>query len=172
MRTQGLRLPVNASIRRVLSQTACGSSCPIMRLGWHGLDDSNRCKSADCNGYCGTRRIGVILGPVHEQQQPQRSVVSRHLPGMLATLGICRSIARFLRAGHCVTRKTIYHDIYAIRVGEVCKEIIAALRHTHNNRVPNSKCQERRGQTPASRASMCVHLRLTTASPLKTGRET
>lgn len=43
MRTQGLLLPVNAKIQRVLSQTASGSSCPIVRLRWHGLDDSNRC---------------------------------------------------------------------------------------------------------------------------------
>ena len=45
MRTQGLLLPVNANIQRVLSQTASGSSCPIVRLRWHGLDDSNRCTS-------------------------------------------------------------------------------------------------------------------------------
>jgi phosphoglycolate phosphatase len=45
MRTQGLLLPVNAIIRRVLCHTASGSSCPIVRLRWHGLDDSNRCKA-------------------------------------------------------------------------------------------------------------------------------
>ena len=45
MRTQGLLLPVNANIQRVLSQTASGSSCPIVGLRWHGLDDSHRCRT-------------------------------------------------------------------------------------------------------------------------------
>jgi hypothetical protein len=97
-----------------------------------------------------------MRGPVHERQQPQTSIVSRHRPGTVASLS--KSTARSrgsLRAGHCVSREATYHDICAIRVGELCKKI-ATLRHTPNNRVPNSKCQERRRQTPGQQR---IHVR-------------
>jgi IS30 family transposase len=58
--------------------------------------------------------------------------------------------------GYRVSHETIYNCIYAQPVGELKRELIAALRHAHNKRVPRSKGQDRRGQIPDM---VSIHLR-------------
>ena len=52
--------------------------------------------------------------------------------------------------------ETIYNCIYAQPVGELRKDLIACLRHTHNKRVPRSKGTDRRGQMPHM---LSIHMR-------------
>ena len=47
-----------------------------------------------------------------------------------------------------MSTETIYNCIYAQPVGQLKKDLIQALRHAHNKRVPRSKGQDRRGQIP------------------------
>jgi IS30 family transposase len=71
---------------------------------------------------------------------------------------IALTLARIFPKGHehRVSHETIYNCIYAQPVGELKRELIATLRHTHNKRVPRSKGQERRGQIPDM---VSIHLR-------------
>jgi IS30 family transposase len=55
-----------------------------------------------------------------------------------------------------VSHETIYHCIYAQPVGELKRELVAALRHAHNKRVPRSKGKDRRGQIADM---VSIHLR-------------
>jgi IS30 family transposase len=55
-----------------------------------------------------------------------------------------------------VSTETIYNCIYAQPVGQLKKDLIQALRHAHNKRVPRSKGQDRRGQIPDM---LSIHLR-------------
>ena len=45
-----------------------------------------------------------------------------------------------------MSHETIYNCIYAQPVGELRKELIAALRQAKNKRLPRSKGKDRRGQ--------------------------
>jgi len=67
-------------------------------------------------------------------------------------------LARLYPKGHelRVSHETIYNCIYALPVGVLRKELIAALRHAHNKRVPRSKGQDRRGQIPDM---LSIHMR-------------
>ena len=47
-----------------------------------------------------------------------------------------------------MSTETIYNCNYAQPVGQLRKDLIQALRHAHNKRVPRSKGQDRRGQIP------------------------
>ncbi|MFC7411888.1 IS30 family transposase, partial [Hydrogenophaga atypica] len=71
---------------------------------------------------------------------------------------IALTLARIYPKGHehRVSHETIYNCIYAQPVGELKRELIAALRHAHNKRVPRSKGQDRRGQIPDM---VSIHLR-------------
>ena len=71
---------------------------------------------------------------------------------------IALTLARIYPKGHeyRVSHETIYTCIYAQPVGELRKDLIACLRHTHNKRVPRSKGQDRRGQIPDM---LSIHLR-------------
>ena len=55
-----------------------------------------------------------------------------------------------------VSHETIYRCIYAQPVGELKRELVAALRHAHNKRVPRSKGKDRRGQIAVM---VSIHLR-------------
>jgi len=55
-----------------------------------------------------------------------------------------------------VLTETIYNCIYAQTVGQLKKDLIQALRHAHNKRVPRSKGQNRRWQIPDM---LSIHLR-------------
>jgi IS30 family transposase len=57
-----------------------------------------------------------------------------------------------------VSTETVYTCIYAQPVGQLKKELIRALRHANNKRVPESKGQARRGQTQICLAFTCAHL--------------
>ena len=57
---------------------------------------------------------------------------------------------------HRVSHETIYNCIYAQPVGELKRDLIKALRQAHNNRVPRSKGQDRRGQIPDM---LSIHVR-------------
>lgn len=71
---------------------------------------------------------------------------------------IALTMAQIFPKGHerRVSHETIYNCIYAQPVGELKLELIATLRHVHNNRVPRSKGQDRRGQIPDM---VSIHLR-------------
>ena len=71
---------------------------------------------------------------------------------------IALTLASIYPKGHelRVSHETIYNCIYAQPVGELKRELIAALRHAHNKRVPRSKGQDRRGQIPEM---LSIHLR-------------
>ena len=55
-----------------------------------------------------------------------------------------------------VSHETIYHCINAQPVGKLKRELVAALRHAHNMRVPRSKGKDRRGQIADM---VSIHLR-------------
>lgn len=61
---------------------------------------------------------------------------------------IALTLARLYPPGHeyRVSHETIYNCIYAQPVGELRKELIAALRQAKNKRLPRSKGKDRRGQ--------------------------
>lgn len=65
---------------------------------------------------------------------------------------------------HRVSRETIYNCIYAQPVGELKRELIATLRHAHNERVSRSKGQDRRGQIPDMLSIHIPRLRSKTGS--------
>lgn len=72
-----------------------------------------------------------------------------------------------------VSHETIYNCIYAQPVGELRKELIAALRQAKNKRLPRSKGKDRRGQISAMLSiHMCARPRLKPASPQGSGKET
>jgi IS30 family transposase len=55
-----------------------------------------------------------------------------------------------------VSHETNHHCICAQPVGELKRELVAALRHAHNKRVPRSKGQDRRGHIPDM---VSIHIR-------------
>ena len=71
---------------------------------------------------------------------------------------IALTLAAIHAKGHeyRVSHETIYHCIYAQPVGELKRELVAALRHAHNKRVPRSKGKDRRGQIAVM---VSIHLR-------------
>ena len=71
---------------------------------------------------------------------------------------IALTLAASFPQGHeyRVSHETIYNCIYTQPVGELKRELIAALRHAHNKRVPRSKGQDRRGQIPDM---LSIHVR-------------
>lgn len=71
---------------------------------------------------------------------------------------IALTLAHLYPKGHelRVSHETIYNCIYAQPVGELRKELIAALRQAKNKRVPRSKGKDRRGQIPDM---LSIHMR-------------
>ena len=71
---------------------------------------------------------------------------------------IAMTLAHTYPKGHelRVSHETIYNCIYAQPVGELKKDLIQALRHARNKRVPRSKGQDRRGHIPDM---LSIHLR-------------
>ena len=103
------------------------------------------------------RRAGRPLTKLH----PDKPMfdVTRHLLGQRwSPEQIALTLAALYPKGHGyrVSTETIYNCIYAQPVGELKRELVACLRHTHNKRVPRSKGQDRRGQIPDM---LSIHVR-------------
>lgn len=93
------------------------------------------------------RRCARPLLKLHPQSLLWQLVVhflrSRWSPEQIAlTLAHLYPKSHELRVSH----ETIYNSIYAQPVGELRKELIAALRQAKNKRLPRSKGKDRRGQ--------------------------
>lgn len=90
---------------------------------------------------------GVLFGVVHH------FLSIRWSPEQIAL-----TLAHTYPKGHelRVSHETIYNCIYAQPVGELKKDLIGALRHARNKRVPRSKGQDRRGHIPDM---LSIHLR-------------
>lgn len=90
---------------------------------------------------------GVLFGVVHY------FLCIRWSPEQIAL-----TLAHTYPKGHelRVSHETIYNCIYAQPVGELKRDLIQALRHAHNKRVPRSKGQDRRGHIPDM---LSIHLR-------------
>jgi len=82
---------------------------------------------------------GVLFGVVHY------FLCIRWSPEQIAL-----TLAHTYPKGHKlrVSHETIYNCIYAQPVGELKRDLIQALRHARNKRVPRSKGQDRRGHIP------------------------
>jgi len=92
---------------------------------------------------------GILFGVVHH------FLKERWSPEQIAL-----TLASIYPKGHefRVSTETISTCIYAQPVGQLKKELIRALRHANNKRVPESKGQARRGQTQICLAFTCAHL--------------
>ena len=90
---------------------------------------------------------GILFGVVHH------FLCNRWSPEQIAL-----PLAHIYPKGHelRVSHETIYNCIYAQPVGELKKDLIQALRHARNKRVPRSKGQDRRGHIPDI---LSIHLR-------------
>jgi len=91
---------------------------------------------------------GILFGVVHH------TLMLRWSPEQISL-----TLASIYPKGHDlrVSTETIYNCIYAQPVGQLKKDLIQALRHARNKRVPRRKGQDRRGQIPDM---LCIHLRL------------
>ncbi len=71
---------------------------------------------------------------------------------------IALTLASIYPKGHedRVSTETIYNCIYSLTVGQLHKDLIQALRHAQNKRVPRSKRQDSRWQIPDM---LSIHLR-------------
>ena len=90
---------------------------------------------------------GILFGVVHH------FLNQRWSPEQIAL-----TLASIYPKGHelRVSTETIYNCIYAQPVGQLKKDLIQAMRHARNKRVPRSKGQDRRGQIPDM---LSIHLR-------------
>jgi transposase, IS30 family len=90
---------------------------------------------------------GILFGVVHH------FLSERWSPEQIAI-----TLASIYPKGHelRVSTETIYNCIYAQPVGQLKKDLVQALRHARNKRVPRSKGQDRRGQIPDM---LSIHLR-------------
>jgi IS30 family transposase len=90
---------------------------------------------------------GILFGVVHHFLNERWSLEQ-----------IALTLASIYPEGHelCVSTETIYNRIYTQPVGQLKKDLIQALSHAHNKRVPRSKGQDRRGQIPDM---LSIHLR-------------
>ena len=123
-------------------------------------------RNAQGSGYCSQaairctqqRRIAARAPKKLHEDGVLFGVVHHFLSIRWSPEQIALTLAHTYPKGHelRVSHETIYNCIYAQPVGELKKDLIGALRHARNKRVPRSKGQDRRGHIPDM---LSIHLR-------------
>lgn len=123
--------------------------------------------SSETHGECYINQVATICCRQRRRQcrpaqklHTQGGVVHHFLRERLSPEQIALTMESIYPKGHelRVSTETVYNCIYAQPVGQLKKELIRALRHANNKRVPESKGQARRGQTQICLAFTCAHL--------------
>lgn len=149
----------NYSVREIAS--VLGRSASTISRELHRNASAGQYSSSSAQHSCQhRRRQGRPMRKLHPDAV-LFDVVQHLLQQRWSPEQIALTLARIYPKGHelCVSHETIYNCIYAQPVGELRKDLIACLRHAHNQRVPRCKGQDRRGQIPTCSAFTCDRLR-------------
>lgn len=147
----------NFSVREIASALGRSASTISRELRRNTSSAGQYSSTAAQQSCLHRRRQGRPMRKLH-QDAILFDVVQHLLRQRWSPEQIALTLARIYPKGHefRVSHETIYNCIYAQPVGELRKDLIAYLRHSHYKRMPRSKGQDRRGQIPDM---LSIHLR-------------